>query len=609
MHFWRRTRRAIGAPPLGKPKGFGAISVKWRLCCFVAALIGATSAWPGLAPAQMQISDEPLVTGSDGYFYSGAPANSYRVCPAMANVSDQYKAATDWISDQAPQPPPDDLQNASQMFNTALSNNSALSNNTARQQGADGTQVSAGASGNNQSGSGNNQSGSGANNKSQGFDQALVSRGQQAFESHCTQCHDAQRSLQRSKNLDGWRATVQRMAGKDGADIPSSEWDAIATYLASLSNNSAGGGASSAGNGSSFSIGATISPLWRGGGSSNLQNPGFFPMTWVGLNWQGSGPISGRATACISCHNEVVSRVELADAVARFDFSKCLQCCCNSCDEHHLQANVEAGRFIVPFGAFYEQVNPGVYRTVTVPLIYNMGERVFPGVLPVSVLPMPYSDEGAVVNTSMAITDDVNATFNGYTVNGFQGFDGIDFLASRDYVDNNRVPGGGGRVTVGTKNLRFGASVMGGRYNPDIGAGPTNRGLDYMIYGADVTYHWGDVFRLQFEYAQRDTDLFFFSNNSTTQSHIDGCYLEGEVLLCRCWHLSFVSRYDFMAWEIPNDPASGLPTDRRNERIATFGLNWTLPGGSLLMVGDDHWFLPKPLPDIDVVGVRWATTF
>ncbi len=184
------------------------------------------------------------------------------------------------------------------------------------------------------------------------------------------------------------------MAGKDCADIPSDVRGPIATYLASLSNNSGGeAGGGGGGEASSFSIGGTLSPMWRGSDNSNLQNPGFFPMTWVGVNWQGTGPISGRATACISCHNEITSRLELVDAVARVDLTKCLDSFCDCCCDHNLQASIEAGRFIVPFGAFYQQVNPGVYRTVTVPLIYNMGQRVFPAVLPVSVIPMPYSDE------------------------------------------------------------------------------------------------------------------------------------------------------------------------------------------------------------------------
>src|SRR5215469_5117006 len=79
-----------------------------------------------------------------------------------------------------------------------------------------------------------------------GFDRALVSRGSAAFQSACTQCHDAERSTTKSKDLAGWRATVRRMAGKTGADIPQSDWEAIATYLASLSAPAGGGGGGAA---------------------------------------------------------------------------------------------------------------------------------------------------------------------------------------------------------------------------------------------------------------------------------------------------------------------------------------------------------------------------
>jgi hypothetical protein len=405
------------------------------------------------------------------------------------------------------------------------------------------------------------------------------------------------------------------MAGKDGADIPAESRNAIATYLASLSNQSATSGGksdgSSGGETPAFTLAGTLSPMWRGGGSTTIQNPGFFPMAWVGVNWQGSGPISGRATSCISCHNEVVSRLELVEAAARFDLTKCARCLCSGCDDHKVEASVEAGRFVVPFGAFYQQVNPGVYRTVTVPLIYNMGQRIYPGRLPVSVLPMPYADEGAAMNFSAAISDDLNATFNGYAVNGLRGSNDIDFVfGSRDYVDNNRYPSVGGRVTIGGTNLRGGASVMGGQYNPDEGIGPNHDGLSYWIYGADATYRWRDVLRIQFEYARRDTQVFFFfPDNIREENHIYGCYVEGEVLLCRCYHLSFVTRYNFQGWSSAAAPSSGLQPTKANERVLTLGLDWTLPGGSLLMVGDDHWFAPAPLRDVDVFGVRWAVTF
>src|SRR5437763_762093 len=55
--------------------------------------------------------------------------------------------------------------------------------------------------------------------KGQTFDPAVVSSGQAAFERSCTTCHDAARSLERSKDLASWRATVRRMAAKMGAEV------------------------------------------------------------------------------------------------------------------------------------------------------------------------------------------------------------------------------------------------------------------------------------------------------------------------------------------------------------------------------------------------------
>src|SRR5262249_9752076 len=70
--------------------------------------------------------------------------------------------------------------------------------------------------------------------KSPKFDPALVQQGTTAFNTYCTTCHGAEKALQASKTLAAWRSTVQRMAAKDGANIPDSSHEAIATYLASL---------------------------------------------------------------------------------------------------------------------------------------------------------------------------------------------------------------------------------------------------------------------------------------------------------------------------------------------------------------------------------------
>src|SRR5262245_2524517 len=91
----------------------------------------------------------------------------------------------------------------------------------------------------------NQRTGGGNAGQNQQFDQAVVAQGQAAFERSCTKCHDAARSLDRTKDLAGWRTTVRRMAGKRDADIPSSDIEPIAVYLAS--RTSGGGGAAAGG--------------------------------------------------------------------------------------------------------------------------------------------------------------------------------------------------------------------------------------------------------------------------------------------------------------------------------------------------------------------------
>jgi hypothetical protein len=440
--------------------------------------------------------------------------------------------------------------------------------------------------------------------------------GEAAFQKSCIDCHDANRSLDKKKSLKGWHATVQRMADKDGADVSAQDVDCISMYLTSRHQPnpeaSKGESVSATDEDDPLSIFGTVSPSWRGG-NADLQNPGFLPDAWLGAAWKSSSsPISGRVTACISCHTEpgLGSRIELVEAVVRLDLTKWLNRGCDSC-ERDTQVAVEAGRIVVPFGAFSSQVNPGVYRTVSKPLIYNMGQRVFDDSLGDPVLPMPYSDEGANLSVSKQVFNDVVATGDFYIVNGLQGGgDGIDFDASRDYVDNNKTPAIGGRFTIGNSALKLGASMMSGRYNDNSGSGPNGRGLDYWIYGADATYRYEDILRIQIEYAQRDTDRYVnLAHQLFSRDRVGGCYVEGELLVSRKYKLSLLNRYDIQSRHSVVPLGGDVPGGSFDVSRYTYGLNHVLPGGSLLMFNVEHWFLPKPLKDIDVLGVRWAATF
>ena len=445
------------------------------------------------------------------------------------------------------------------------------------------------------------------------FDPALVARGNAAFQNACTQCHDAERSTTKTKSLAGWRGTVRRMAGKNGADVPQGDWEAIATYLASLSAP-AGEAGEGAGAGAAetpeqqFSLWATFSPSWREG-NDHMELPGFFPTTWVGVNFQSKGPLAARATACVTCHTEPGSahRIELVEAAMRIDLVNLI---CGR--DSPVKAVVDAGRFIVPFGAFSAQVNPGVYRTVALPLMFTMGQRVFPGDLGDPVLPMPYADQGANFSASKPLGENGTATFDAYVVNGLRGnSNGIDFFDSRNYVSGNKEPAMGTRVTLGNQFVRLGSSLTAGRFNDDTGSGPQHQGLYYRIYGFDLQARYENLLRFQVEYANRDTDrVVSLPGQLLAREHVGGIYIEGEARLKKESKLSYLMRYDLLDHRSPvAPPGSTLGTGRFDVRRTTWGLNYQLAGSSLLMFNYEYWVLPGPLPNLNVYGARWVATF
>jgi cytochrome c5 len=451
-----------------------------------------------------------------------------------------------------------------------------------------------------------------------GFDPAAVSAGSAAFDRSCTTCHDAARSLDRTKDLDGWRATVKRMAAKKGAEVAAGDIEPIATFLASRTTPTATAGDKSVtppagADKTSMTTFVTLSPLWRGG-PDRLQNPGFTPLAWAGASWEGK-TVSGRVTVCAACHGvqeqAFLSRLDLVEAAARVDLSEFFGRCCSG-----MKGGIEAGRFIVPFGAFSSQTNPGVYRTVSTPLIFNMGQRVFNGDLGVSVLPLPYSNTGVNADVSVPVCDlgtgPITAGVEGYLINGLAGNgSGIDFLQSRDLVDNNTRMSGGGRVTVGDPYVRVGASILAGRFdnpNDNVPSAP----LDYRLYGFDFQAHYKRLFRCQVEYARRDSDRVGVlpTGVGKVTDALDGYYMEAEVRPYDECRVSLLARQDFMRSRSPlPPPGSSLPTGTFNVNRFTAGINIELWHQSLLMINYERWLVPLPDRGVNVFGVRYTVTY
>ncbi|RIK82495.1 MAG: hypothetical protein DCC68_06280 [Planctomycetota bacterium] len=473
----------------------------------------------------------------------------------------------------------------------------------------------ASANGNRPANGQSNQAGQTAQ-RGRGFDPAVVAAGAAAFQSSCTACHDAERSTSARKSLGGWMATVRRMAAKEGADVSPSDVQPIATYLASLNpatESEAGGTSAAAAAESSWSLFSTVSLNHRSGAREEIENRGFFPEVWLGAEWHPAGPLSGRVNACVSCHTEnaaVSNRIELAEGFLRLDVMKLAGCEDPACQP--FQLHVDAGRFIVPFGAFAAQSHPGAFRTATRPLMYNMGQNVYRDELPPPLLPMPYADEGVLASATLPLFAEVNATFDFYAVNGLQGSTDLElgsWFQSRDYVDNNTEPAVGGRATLGNNYLRAGASLMSGRYNENTLQAAVPEILDYKIYGVDLVARYEDWVRIQVEWARRDNDAFDFLAGDVTREAIKGTVIEGEFKLWSKPKVSAIVRYDDQR-RTDGPPRFGTPilTPETSVQRFTYGLNVAL-GSSTLMVNHEHWKVPDPLNDLDVLAIRWVAAF
>jgi mono/diheme cytochrome c family protein len=435
------------------------------------------------------------------------------------------------------------------------------------------------------------------------LDPSLVAAGQSAFARSCVGCHDEQRSLQKRKTYGGWLGTVQRMAAKEGADINSADVVPIATYLTSVAGVSGGagggggaGGAEEAVGGWSFST--TVSTLHRSASDEfPLENPGFFADVWVTAGYQSTGPWRAEVTACTSCHARDNGggnawSIELVEGSATLDLRHMFHGC--RCEDGR-EILLKMGRFVAPFGAFAAMSHPGNYRTVTNPLMFNMGRRVFaPGSTPPQqpVLPAPFADEGINFMFRQPLGEWM-LNFDAYAINGLQGTTpNTIFNRSRAYFDNNEDPAGGVRLTLGADYFRIGTSVQSG--NLEESDLPR---VYYTLSGVDITSQIHDRLRFYFEYAQRRQNSVFIAGTKETTY---GIVTQLEL---RIWDHPYVAALASFDTLEQRSPAFG---DATIERF-TWGFNIGLPGGSLLMINHERW-MPQAAEDVDVVGIRWTVS-
>jgi len=444
-----------------------------------------------------------------------------------------------------------------------------------------------------------------------GGESSVATDGERAFFSACTGCHPASRALGKVKDRAEWRGTILRMAEKPDARVPASQVDAIAAYLAEQSRERAErGGLSSlleSGSLDDLSVHATVSTVWRDSGRDHrLENPDFFAEAWVGAEFHPAGnPVSVSVTACTTCHlsSETEGRpIELVEASLAVDLDQAL-----GSGDGPLQAAFEAGRFVVPFGAFASRSNPAAYRTVSRPLLYNMGQGVDRSEMGAPLLPAPYSDEGVLLSLGGELGEAAGVGLDLYAVNGLQGTFGLDLHQSRAWSDNNGDVAVGGRFTVDAFGVTLGASAMTG--NMEASAGALAGRLGYYAVGLDVSARFGRRVGISAEVARRKNDQLVFPSFARTEAEVEGYVVEGDLLLLEEPGLSLIARIDLLRYEGGVAPlSSSLSPDRRMSRF-TWGFDLATWGGSSLMINHERWWMPVGLEDLDLVGARWVASF
>jgi hypothetical protein len=175
---------------------------------------------------------------------------------------------------------------------------------------------------------------------------------------------------------------------------------------------------------------------------------------------------------CFGCHG-----VELAQGYAEWQIN-----------DH---VNLRAGRFNVPVGEFNSRSDPSNYTAPSKPLPYAMGDMLFYQytAFNLGVVPTPFIDNGVELFGSVSLGRKAQLDYTFYAVKGLEGSNDIDFIQTRQYLDNNHTPGLGTRVVLSAGPTSFGASAGGGYYDPQ------DR-LRYAFLGAEAYARWGPlVFR------------------------------------------------------------------------------------------------------------------
>jgi len=277
--------------------------------------------------------------------------------------------------------------------------------------------------------------------------------------------------------------------------------------------------------------------------------------------------------------------------------------------------NVQAGRIAVPFGDYSQRVDGSGHKTVSAPLIYDMGRMAYGSrtFFNEGVLPLPYVDTGVLVYGQTWLGSRLQLWYGAYAVAGLRGSNDLDFIASRSiyYTDNNNVPAGGGRATLTYSSdpgsffgdISIGASGSAARYDQA-------KKLDYRMWGADASLRLWKV-TVRGEYATRRTDIDP-NQPGYVYAIVDpwfeksGWYAELEHPILR-W-MSAVYRYDVLERRgVPLPGADAQLTTKSTIDRYTVGLVLTPAAALYVKLSWEYW-KPTDFPVLNTghIGVGGA---
>jgi len=279
--------------------------------------------------------------------------------------------------------------------------------------------------------------------------------------------------------------------------------------------------------------------------------------------------------------------------------------------------NITFGRFLLPFGQFNLRSLPGVYSTVSRPLLYQSHEDrmvTFGNLTPRNFIFTPRDDTGVRLTGNRWLGDTVQLSYAAYVTNGLRG--NSDNHA-RFWDDNNDAKQFGGRGSASYNGTKLSAGV-GGSYlqnkyedNPETGTG-----LDQYAWALDgvlsYSYEPGKKITVRGEYVDTSREIIPTDELLQGDESTQGAYVavEGDLPASLVKGLSAYYQYD---WLSQTTPIAQLNEQFRDNEVAMtrhiVGLSKLLEEHLLVRLEYGVWLTPSGAPDAQRVSAQTIVTF